>query len=147
MPRLCKGWCGMCYANRKGRGNFKHHSGYREPRKWARWADEMAIRRPEGVQGVRQGAGGNGGCPLLDLFPTVRDYLRDTSYEDGTPRVTATLLCFVEDGLVKLCLSDRAEGRALWMTGDTVEAACTSLEAALASGRADWRQSKPKGRR
>lgn len=85
---------------------------------------------------------------LADL-PAVREFLTSDRYPDDSPRERSTFTAFCEDGVVKVCLSDRDQGRTLWRTGRGVEDALLMIEAALVDGTADWRRSggvKPQGR-
>lgn len=74
-------------------------------------------------------------------WPAVWEYVTCRLFR-GCVRVTATLLFFREDGQWKLCVSDRDTERVLFRTGDTIEESLDAAEKALASPRADWRQSK-----
>lgn len=76
-------------------------------------------------------------------FPTLVQYLNDTSWDDGAVRETSTLMLLVEDGFLKACLNDRAMGRSLWVAADGVDAALAALESHLAAGTGDWRVKKP----
>lgn len=84
------------------------------------------------------------GVPLsgvLSVTPAVLEYLTAASYPDGSPRERSTLSFFVEDGVVKACLSDRDQVRTLWRSGASVEDAVMALESSLVEGTADWRRS------
>jgi len=72
-------------------------------------------------------------------FPQVCEYLTSELWEDGSPRRTSTLLTFCEQGLVKICLSDRAFNRNTFMGGQTFAEAICALEEGLARDRVDWR--------
>lgn len=85
---------------------------------------------------------------LVDC-PAVAEYLTVDRYPDGSPRERATLSLFMEDGVVKACLSDRDQGRTLWRSSYGVEEAIMALDGAIADGTADWRRaagSRPPGR-
>lgn len=74
------------------------------------------------------------------LFPTLWEYLSADAWPDGSERETSTVTMFVEQGMVKVCLSDRANDRSAWSSGETLEEAVLSLEGALAADRTDWRK-------
>lgn len=74
-----------------------------------------------------------------DAYPSLWEWLADARWDDGSPRTTATLLLFVEEGRWKLCLHDRDASRTAFLSGETPEAALRSLEAALASEGLEWR--------
>lgn len=105
----------------------------------------MAISRPN-----RTGADGGSGGPLAGgdaatLFPTLWEWLSCEQFDDGSARVTATVLVFVEGGMCKLCFNDRDGHRKAWITGKSPSEAFQALEASLAADRLEWRpdQGKP----
>lgn len=77
--------------------------------------------------------------------PELWSHLADEQYEDGSPRERSTLMVFVEDGLVKLCLNDRDQNRTAWISALTLQEAMGALEKGLAGGRLDWRVKRPQG--
>ncbi len=78
-------------------------------------------------------------------FPALFEYLTLCVWDDGSPRVPATLLVFCEDGLFKICLNDRASGRSAWAAAASWERAFAVMEAMLASGDVEWRVKAPGG--
>lgn len=80
----------------------------------------------------------------LDKYPALSEYLTTPVWEDGKARITATLLLFVEDGMVKICVNDRANERSLWRAGETVEDALRAIETGLAGGTTGWRRNVPR---
>ena len=54
----------------------------------------------------------------------------------------STLLLFVEDGLCKLCLSDRDNDMVCFRGARTFLEALEGLERALQAGEAEWRQKR-----
>lgn len=112
------------------------------------WRSEaMALKRPE-VGGQLHGAAPRVWRPE-DLWgkgtPNLTEYLTGELWEDGAVRRTSTILVFTENNQVKVCLSDRALNSNVFMGGETLSAAIASLEAALASGRVDWRSASRVG--
>jgi hypothetical protein len=83
-------------------------------------------------------------CPLLDSVPGVREMLTESRFPDGGSRQTATLLLFVEGGIVKACLNDRDQGCAAWASGSSVGDCLDALEAGLQGDSLQWRVSGPK---
>jgi hypothetical protein len=99
----------------------------------------------------RAAGGGPGPVGAVDpgfsaTYPALWEYLSLGVLPDG-PRQTSTLLVFLEDGMVKMCLHDRDAGVQLFRSADTFSGALEGLEEALESGRADWRPKKTQGRR
>jgi hypothetical protein len=88
-------------------------------------------------------AGGSvAGRPLSGILaelPAVTEFLSSECYDDGSRRERSTLMVFRENGVVKVCLSDRDLGRTLWRAADGVETAIMELEQAIVDGTADWR--------
>lgn len=78
-------------------------------------------------------------------YPQTTDHLAAVRYEDGSPRVTSTLLIFCDTGILRVCLNDRDNNRSVFFTGETVEAALTSMENALAEGTVEWRSRSQSG--
>jgi len=76
---------------------------------------------------------------FTSLLPALSEHLILTQYMDGTPRQTSTLLIFVDEGVLKLCLSDREVGRTCFVTGRTFEEALKTLDAGLVDDTLDWR--------
>jgi len=73
-------------------------------------------------------------------YPTLAAFLTDTQYEDRSPRTTATLLIFCENGVLRMCLNDRDNNRSVFFTNETVEGCLMSAENALCSNTVEWRQ-------
>lgn len=85
--------------------------------------------------------GGSAVTGVLAALPALLEYLSAEQYPDGSSRERATLMLLVEDGLCKVCLSDRDTGRSLWRAGQRLEEALKSLEEALSGANPDWRRS------
>jgi len=83
--------------------------------------------------------------PLLEdsdftaMLPHLAEHLILTKYSDNSPRQTSTLLIFVDQGVLKLCLSDREVGRSCFVTGKTFEEALRKLDEGLKDDTVDWR--------
>lgn len=102
----------------------------------------MFVTRPDSKQqdDVRQVS--KAIADFASAFPALHEYLTFTTYPDGGERQTSTLLFFLEEGLWKLCLCDRASDRTLWASGDAIEDCLLTVEGQLQEGRAAWRQSR-----
>jgi len=106
----------------------------------------MALKKPVG------GHPGKTAIPagvLLETergdFPRLVEYLEATTWEDGGRRETATLMLLVEDGWLKGCLNDRANGCSLWVSSDSLAGLMDTLEGHLDRGDGEWRVRKPFG--
>lgn len=132
----------MCYEGRRGRRFHKGHFGYR---KWQKGLGvEMAqfLHEPSKngtVSGPREPTAPG---DLLGPYPAIWEYLSETAWESGKTRETSTLLIFIEDGLVKCCLRDRAAGRTTWSSGEVLEDVLAGLNMVLEKGTAEWRKEK-----
>jgi len=134
----CVGWCGLCYANRRGRASYKGHRFVS--------SGAVALRRlPMGVKKRERPEAGRGGqangvdCNVLSGLPTLLSYLTDDKYEDGSPRQRSTLTLFIEEGMVKLALNDRQEHASLYLAAEGLGTALEALESKLEAGTGDWR--------
>lgn len=76
-------------------------------------------------------------------YPALWEYLAYGQYPDGSARVTATLLVVYEDGLLKLCLNDRAAERSAWASSDEFYDLFEGMNKALAEGTVVWRRKPP----
>jgi len=76
---------------------------------------------------------------LGSTFPALVEYLTVGTWEDGSPREVATLLCFAEGPLWKLCLNDRSLERSCWSSGTNPLEMLRAMEQSLSSGEVEWR--------
>jgi len=76
-------------------------------------------------------------------WPALCSHLFDNKYDDGTPRVTSTLMILAELGVLKVCLNDRDAERSAWVSGRGVDEALDALEVGLVEDRLDWRARPP----
>jgi len=99
----------------------------------------MALRKP----GKDQVAGPRPAQQTVELFsecPTLRSYLLDRKFEDGTPRVTGTFTVFLNDqGWLGCILKDREGDRALFGVGATLEELGSAIEEQLIADETPWR--------
>lgn len=80
-----------------------------------------------------------------EKFPALLEFLTERETEDGKPRITSTMLVVAEDGLWKLCLTDRAQANGnfdykLWKSGETLHDALLALDHDLQQATAEWRK-------
>lgn len=79
---------------------------------------------------------------VLKAYPTLQSYMRETAWETGEKRETATLMLFCEEGRWKGMLNDRDASCVVFVSGDDVAAVLASLEKGLVNGSLDWRASR-----
>lgn len=142
--RYCKRWkaCPMCLAGVMFPWPHLVELNRRYHELKSCGVDEMAIAKPNqngspnGVPGPA--AGGDWGV----LFPTLVEYLTSDRYEDGSARLTSTLLVFAESGTWKACFADRDNDRNTFVSAGTPEGCLGVLEERLKSDTVEW---KPRG--
>lgn len=141
----CGPECLLCYANVRGRSNYRGHRGYRDCAPKRRYfMGKYAKKR----QAVRKDHGDGLGvrlCPLVDRFPALWEYLTETADEEGKARQTATLLITLDGDRLKAWFNDRDNSRSAWVSGSTLTGVLESLEEGLKGDELDWRFTPPKG--
>lgn len=103
-----------------------------------RLVDDM-LRRP--LPGERSGPKEAvfNDADFFATYPQTAAQLRQMTYDDGSQRVTSTLLVFCDQQVLRVCLNDRDNNRSVFFTGETLEAALLAMENALASNTVEWR--------
>jgi hypothetical protein len=76
------------------------------------------------------------------LYPSLVEFLTRTEFEDGSARQTGTLMLFVEDGRLKVCLNDRAEGLVGFHSFQSLDTILGELEGCLDKDGVDWRKTR-----
>lgn len=135
--------CPLCYANCKGRSNYPGHRGFRRPPSPFQEPLRMFIKRASGA-----GQGGAEGGVAEDahaaaIYPALVEHLTILSWDDGKRRKPSSLLLFTEDGLWKLCLTDKDAGRVAFVAGATIQEVAGRLERMLQEDSLEWRKQKP----
>lgn len=104
----------------------------------------MALKKyvaPEGLNGSTSSL--IDGEWLSRDWPTVWEFLSASSFEDGSSRVTGTILLFCQGSVMTACLNDRDGGVSAFVSAQSPTLLLNVCEAGLASGALDWR-GKPK---
>jgi hypothetical protein len=116
-------------------------------------ADEL-VKRPNKMSDIPVT-----GVPLRDevaakRWPQLWEYLTAKAYDDGSPRVTSSLLIFEQEGTLKGMLRDKDGDRCLWVAARGLIDLLECLDGQLGDDQADWRpdrkekgQSAPRGKR
>jgi hypothetical protein len=144
----CPGTCPLCYANRKGRSNYRGHWGYRRrpPLEAANVRDFM--RRPVASESAPVSPADAVDLEFVARFPHLSERLLTDRWEDGGPRETDTLFVFHDGQRWKVMLKDRDGGRVAFVSSATFMGLFTALNAGLASSSLDWRADRlPKGKK
>lgn len=79
---------------------------------------------------------------LVLRYPAIAEYLTQTAVGHAT-RITSTVLLMADDGVFKVCLSDRETDQVCWASAETWEGVWEALERSLANGSACWRAKRP----
>jgi len=96
--------------------------------------------------------------PAVDVWADVSDewvkshpflgaFLGDVLYDDGAVRKTGTLLVFVDQGVLKACLSDRDVAEVAFVSASSFEGLMERLEGGLREGALEWRKAGGGGKR
>jgi hypothetical protein len=75
-------------------------------------------------------------------YPNLLAFMTQERWEDGTPRLTTTVLFFVERGELKLCISDRDLQRSAFLSGSDFQSLLELVEQRLEADDLDWRQKR-----
>lgn len=140
--------CAICTANRRYRTNIAGHAFYR---RGVRVFKDMALEREKFSGGVGEGSPLDGPAPVDDklskVAPVLEEFMRESQWDDGSKRETATVLLFCEGGRWKAMLNDRDAGCITFVSGHSVEACLKALDKGLNTTSLDWRASKDKLKR
>ena len=135
----CPGSCLLCYANARKRENHKGHFGYRVPSPAPKKKEQADMRKPTQGKATVPGKMSLEGCDMEKQYPTLFEMITEQRWDSGEERRTSTLLIFLEDGLLKACVNDRALNCSLFLAGDSLAGLLSGVEAALRDGTAVWR--------
>jgi len=75
-------------------------------------------------------------------WPVLVEFLNLQKFVDGSPRLTGTLLVFVQDGMLKAMLKDREEGLIGFKSYDSLDGLLDALENDLRDDLVDWRKER-----
>lgn len=139
-------WCPQCYAGVRGRKAYRGHAQYRRSK---RPYVEVLVKRREPVDGASHTSGS---APLVpaswgEKYPFLWEFLTVTRFEDGSPRQAGTLLLFVDQGVLKGCLSDREYGEVAFCSASDPDMLLMRLEDGLQLQCLEWRASAKGGKK
>jgi len=135
--------CSYCLSNLRGETNYPSHRAYNpcNPILWSPLS--MVLKRPT-VNGSGHPVPSEFNDPeFKNQFPTLYEYVSSTAWDDGKVRKTSTLLLFVEDGALKVCLNDRALLRQAFVSARTFTETLSLLDDQLRDDTVTWRANKP----
>jgi hypothetical protein len=102
-------------------------------------AEAMAMKRPEPAAGTAGGSSVRDDV-LHGWLPSLHDHLTESSWDDGKPRKTSTLMLLVENGVWKAWLHDRDRKMNAWVSGEGWEGLLEAVERALSLQTLEWRK-------
>lgn len=103
----------------------------------------MAMRRPSSDK-PDAGILPKGGPSILEsIYPVLWEFLTEELWEDGARRELPTMLFFREAGMWKVCLSDKALDRVVFVAGHTPDDVIETLSVRLETDSLEWRAKKP----
>jgi hypothetical protein len=142
MSSCCPPGCLLCYANRRGRSNYKGHWGFRRPPVMRKDNVMSILRRasssPVDTDGLIFWPGPEGS----EAYPALHEFLLMDKWDDGNERVTGTIILFLDGNRIKLMLNDKDCGRVGVVSGRSVYECLEAADAALEDDAVDWRKSR-----
>lgn len=135
------GFCGLCYANRRGRSNFRGHWGYQSPLPPSPMGVEMALKKRDLSLKALGARGTLAPSKWGASFPLLWEFLHSSQYDDETARKPGTLTIFIDEEHVKIALNDRDQGLTAFVSGSSIEEAYRTAEKGLEGDSLEWRPS------
>lgn len=100
------------------------------------------LQKPTVPKTTTPAAAGWIGDDFKDMYPHVAAFLSQTSWDDGTTRLTGTIGLFVQDGMLKAFLQDKDTQQTAFVTAPIFQALWDTIELGLGDGKLDWRPMK-----
>lgn len=139
----CTGFCFWCYEGAKGRAYYPGHYGFRQQKRKRRTHNMGRFADRSARCGDSGGMGDFVASPAdLEAFPDLVEFLTLMRFSDGTTREPGTLMVFLQEGRLKYCLSDKAEGRVAFRCFDSLHGLLEAIEEDIREGTLDWRKSR-----
>lgn len=141
--RRCDRYCPLCYSGVRGRKSYPGHRGHHVP--FIRKDTVMGLLKKNAVpaKGARPEEAFSYPQDLREA-PALWEFLTCTVWsEDGSPRVTGTVLLFADGSGLKAMLNDRDGSRVAFVLVTEGNGVVESLEAALLSNSTSWKASSP----
>ena len=131
--------CLFCYANRRGRSNYRGHRGFQAPRRVTSWHVEIILKKPDPAERKRIAVEGLADDLFVKKLPSIMEYLVTEQWDDGSPREASALSVTIKDGLIQVALNDKAMKQSLYTSAATLQDALKLMEGCLRDGKAPWR--------
>lgn len=97
------------------------------------------LKKPSGDGAQGKSRPSLGDPAFQQQWPLLWSHLTQTTWEDGSPRQTSTMLVFAQEGVLKCMLRDVEAAQVLWTAGNGFTALLHAVEGQLESPDADWR--------
>ncbi len=131
--------CPACYANRKGRSNFKGHRGYRPVyHRSFYYGGSQWMKRPKAVT-ASKGKWTCGDLSFATKYPSLAAMLCDCWWDDGSPRQCSSLSVRMDATSCFVSLSDHAHQQSAFTQAASLEEALLLLEEAVTNSTIQFR--------
>lgn len=139
-------WCPRCYANIRGRENYRGHKGFRQPLK--RGKKCMPLKKPTagGSSTLGMPAESWQGCSL-ERHPHLLEFLASGSWADGSKRCPGILQLCTSQGRWQGKLRCQDSRRYCFITANALEDLLQSMNEVCETGEGDWRADEWTGKR
>lgn len=109
----------------------------------------MPLKKPQGNKlSGRQSVDMTLTGRLLEHYPTLLEFLTQSTWEDGSSRPPGTLLLFTDGCMWKICLKDKTGPRVCFASSTELDLLFLTVEEGLKDDSLDWRADRPQqGRR
>jgi hypothetical protein len=77
---------------------------------------------------------------FIASHPSLAEFMRETSWDDGKPRKTGTILIVADGRVLKASVHDRDARRSAWVSADTLCELLVRIDAALGTDSLEWRK-------
>lgn len=131
--------CPLCDSGRKCRAAFPGHYGKYSSKARRRLLMAKFISRRVVENGQAAGSKAPAAGEWAGLYPAIVEYLVQTEWAEGTPRLASTMLLFAEDGLWKCCFTDKDQSRMAFLAAETPTKLLQLVELGLQKDSLDWR--------
>ncbi len=140
-------FCALCYSGVKGRKAYRGHKGWHAPAKKKKEKPWMIARNAAANGSPSKVLSEKSGGSWEKEYPSVVEFLTRSSWEDGSGRLTGTIMIMVESGLWKSWVHDRDASIGAFVSSGTLPGLLKALDKGVETGQLDWRPDRPKGRK
>ncbi len=84
---------------------------------------------------------------MLTRAPVLGAYMTADAWPNGVVREHSSLIILVQDGMFKVCLSDKSTNMSLWSSCKSFDEVLEAVECRLTDESPDWRKQRPYGKK